>query len=238
MLAIPRRWLSMLFVFLRHCLAVPERRRVLSLRPRVDTLDERIVPDATLGQMINPNLGVPTQINPSLDAILYTPLRPGDTVPPSLHIHPRLTIIINGKNVVIPAGIGIEEPFADFPLHVHQFLPSVPALPVGTIHVEPLAKFPFTLGDFFLIWGQTFNKHDILGHHTDRFHTITMTVNGVPSDKFGNLVLQADQGVQTNAQGQIISDPPGIVITYGLKPGVTPPQHPHHTHTPHHGHHG
>ena len=42
---------------------------------------------------------------------------------------------------------------------------------------------------------ETFNKKNILGNVADRTHKITMTVDGRPSQQFGNLLLQDGQQI-------------------------------------------
>ena len=102
------------------------------------------------------------------------------------HIHPQLTILINGQQQSIPAGIGIS-PNGALPLHTHDG--------TGTIHIESTAVLPFRLKDFFTIWGQSFDKNHILNATTDRKHRIVMTVNGRPSQAFGTLPLRDFQDI-------------------------------------------
>ena len=73
------------------------------------------------------------------------------------------------------------------------------------LHVEATVPYDFTLGNFFTIWGQNFSSQEILGHHADATHRITMTVDGRPSDAFGSLVLQDHQ------KGNVV-EPQHIVI--------------------------
>jgi hypothetical protein len=64
----------------------------------------------------------------------------------ALHIHQHLDVFVDGKRVVVPAGIGID-PAGRFisPLHTHDAS--------GVIHVESATVRPFTLGEFFGVWG-------------------------------------------------------------------------------------
>jgi hypothetical protein len=64
------------------------------------------------------------------------------------------------------------------------------------------------LQEFFDVWGQTFTNQEILGHHGDADHEITMTVNGQPSTAFASLVLR---------------DEDNIVIRLGDRPGTFNP---------------
>lgn len=105
-----------------------------------------------------------------------------------MHIHPKVQIIVDGRQVTIPANIGInwnlwndrslerlgmpmpdmrDMPFMS-PLHNHDTS--------GIIHVESTVIRNYTLGEFFDVWGVPFNEHCIL----DRCGgSIVMFVNGV-----------------------------------------------------------
>lgn len=109
------------------------------------------------------------------------------------HIHPHLTIAINGVRQEIPTGLG-NVPGCMHPLHTHDSS--------GTIHVEAPEQRDFTLGDFFAVWGKTFSQDQILDAKTDATHTITETVNGTEVQTFESTVLR---------------DSDQIVITYGSK---------------------
>jgi hypothetical protein len=63
-----------------------------------------------------------------------------------LHIHQHLDVFANGKRVTVPAGIGIDADYRFIsPLHTHDTS--------GVIHVESPTVRPFTLGEFFGVWG-------------------------------------------------------------------------------------
>ena len=130
-----------------------------------------------------------------------------------LHIHPWLTITINGKNVIIPPGIGIENPVQAGtyngeplygggtnscfePVHTHD--------DTGIIHIESPTNTNYTLGQFFQIWAASyayaningsqrpivFNSTDILGYKVNSTSTsVKLLVDGQPSTQYGNLVL-------------------------------------------------
>jgi len=97
------------------------------------------------------------------------------------HIHPNLTIIINGVQQTIPANTGISLTCLH-PIHTHD--------DTGKIHVESPEQRDFTLGDFFAVWGKTFNKNQILDSVVDANHEIVMTVNGKENFDYENLVLR------------------------------------------------
>jgi hypothetical protein len=114
-------------------------------------------------------------------ADLVTQVRQHDEGRLALHIHPHLTIMINGRPLTIPANIGIT-PRGAGPVHTHD--------DSGTIHVESEVLRTFYLKDFFRAWGRTFTPRNLLGYRADAAHEITMTVNGQPSTEFGDLVLR------------------------------------------------
>lgn len=62
------------------------------------------------------------------------------------HVHAHLQIVYQGKNLALPANIGIDDNTCVYYLHTHD--------DSGEIHIEaPVARL-FTLGNFFDIWGQ------------------------------------------------------------------------------------
>lgn len=115
------------------------------------------------------------------------------------HVHPWLTIVINGQNMTIPADIGIVNGGGCLePLHTHDAS--------GTIHIEASSTATqYTLNDFFTIWSATygsvtiagtqhpiiFNSTDILGFKADATHKVILLVDGKPSSEYGSLVLDS-----------------------------------------------
>jgi hypothetical protein len=82
------------------------------------------------------------------------------------HVHAHLTIYVNGKQKLLPYGVGIVPPYqlqqtADGPfvaggskfywLHTHD--------ESGVIHIESPVQRTFTLGDFFAVWNQPLNAN-------------------------------------------------------------------------------
>jgi len=68
------------------------------------------------------------------------------------HIHPKLTITVDGENEVIPANIGIT-PDCMPELHTHD--------ETGEIHAEsflPGRISNFNLGDFFTVWNKSVER--------------------------------------------------------------------------------
>ena len=67
------------------------------------------------------------------------------------HIHPTLTITIDGDQQAIQSNIGVEKDFMRA-LHTHDA--------TGKLHIESpcRGRTKFTLGEFFEIWGEVFYK--------------------------------------------------------------------------------
>lgn len=111
---------------------------------------------------------------------------PGLPVPEEYHIHPHLQIIIEGKNVPVPAEIGLNGA-CERALHTHDSS--------GILHIEPNFYQQFTLGEFFKEWGQPLSGTQLLDKTADASHEIIMTVDGQPSAEFGSLVLKDKQEI-------------------------------------------
>jgi hypothetical protein len=153
----------------------------IRFRPQAEALEDRTAP-----------------AHLSTDNFLFTPINldvaHGSGI--AIHIHPHVTIFIDGQQQEIPANIGVNVS-ADtvLPVHTHDN--------TGTLHVESTdATREFHLQDLFAVWGQTFSSTKILGHAA----TVSMTVDGQPSTAFGDLILQDDQ--QIVIQAQTVTTPP------------------------------
>ncbi len=75
-----------------------------------------------------------------------------ENMPDDYHVHPHLTIYLNGEALAIPQNIGIESgpPRCFYTIHTHDHS--------GKIHIESTGPGTFTLGQFFAIWGETLNS--------------------------------------------------------------------------------
>jgi hypothetical protein len=112
-----------------------------------------------------------------------------------MHIHPTLTINIEGKAETIPANIGIEgvngqasHEQASAQASCLHFLHTHDAS--GTLHVESPIAMEYHLSDFFAVWGQEFSKDQILNFKASDTRRVRMTVNGQESQDYGDLVLK------------------------------------------------
>ena len=84
----------------------------------------------------------------------------------AFHIHARLRIFVDGQPVAVPAGVGIDPAGGLLaPLHTHDAS--------GIVHIEADRPFPFTLGQFFSVWGVRFS-----GAHLGSYGAPHVYVNG------------------------------------------------------------
>lgn len=104
------------------------------------------------------NAPVPTPTVPSIPTAAPTLARRIDGIPCnnvniSYHVHAHLEIDYGGKDVAVPANIGIDDNTCAYYLHTHDNS--------GEIHIEAPVVRKFTLGNFFDIWGQQLSRRRI-----------------------------------------------------------------------------
>lgn len=90
----------------------------------------------------------------------------------SLHIHPTLTITVDGERETVPANVGVTNTcMAE--VHTHDV--------TGEIHIESgVANRTFTLADFFTVWGRTVSRDG---------YTHEVTINGNVVDDIASHTL-------------------------------------------------
>jgi len=102
--------------------------------------------------------------------------------PVAFHIHVHLTVFVNGKPRLVPAGIGIwpalqkqSGAYGQFVLTQNECLSwLVTRFADGIIHIEAPFKRSFTLGEFFDVWGQPLGPNVAGSAHGP----VTAIVNG------------------------------------------------------------
>lgn len=119
-----------------------------------------IVPRLLNGRLINES-GLPC-LTPNLPLVT--------------HIHPRLTVVVDGLDQTMPPNIGLGA--CELPLHTHDT--------TGVIHVEAQVARDYTLGEFLKVWGQPINREG---------YQLEMTVDGKPSQELDKLVLRDAQEI-------------------------------------------
>lgn len=125
-----------------------------------------------LALFIVPRLGKPSVTGDGSDVPCLVP-----NAPLLIHIHPQLTIDLDGKNEIVPANIGLGGS-CEHALHTHDT--------TGTLHVESQTQRDYTLGDFYKVWGENIQRPG---------YSVTMTVDGKPSQEFDKLILKDGQNI-------------------------------------------
>lgn len=116
------------------------------------------------------------------------------------HIHAHLDVIVNGKQVPVPAGIGVDRQAGSIsPLHTHD--------DSGVIHIESPEKVPFSMGQLFTEWQVALSGKHIGGLQAGQGKTLRAYVNGKP--------------VSGNPAAITIGAHDEIALVYG-KAGATP----------------
>jgi hypothetical protein len=90
-----------------------------------------------------------------------------------VHTHQHLAIFDHGKPLVVPPNVG--QPAGKrclYWLHTHT--------PDGVIHVEAPVDRAFTLGDFFLIWGEPLTAGRAASARAATGEAFKVFVNGKP----------------------------------------------------------
>jgi hypothetical protein len=137
-------------------------------------------------------LGLYVLIAPDL-AAPPVPCSTGETY---IHVHPYLRIVVNGTDVPIPAGIGINfRGCSDLVVHTHDAS--------GVIHIE-LSQTDknanYTLGDFFKVWSGSFSTVTFGGTSHPVVFTNT-NIFGLQADSTHQVVVLVDNKTVTNGIG-------------------------------------
>jgi hypothetical protein len=87
------------------------------------------------------------------------------------HIHTHLQLVDRGRQVAVPAYVGMPRPLGSclYWLHTHAT--------DGIIHIESPVVRPFTLGQFFDVWGQPLSRTTADSVRA-RGGSLSITVNG------------------------------------------------------------
>jgi hypothetical protein len=103
-----------------------------------------------------------------LQAIGAPPLSPAEGT--AVHLHQHLDLYVDGRQVAVPAGIGIDPAVGFAPLHTHDAS--------GVIHVESPTVRTYSLGDFFAVWGVRFTPTCLGGYCAGGERRLRVYVNG------------------------------------------------------------
>jgi hypothetical protein len=93
---------------------------------------------------------------------------PSDTI---YHVHSQLKVFANGKEMTVPQNIGIDQGQGFLSsLHTHD--------DKGIIHQEAVEPYPFTLGQFFTVWGVKFTPTQLGSYTVGNGLVLETYVNG------------------------------------------------------------
>jgi len=128
---------------------------------------------------------------------IYAQSNTGNSTPGSrilsrygIHWHPHLLISIKGKQIIIPAGIGLMGT-AESPIHTHD--------PDGIIHLEfsgRVTEKDTELKNFFEVWGKDFSQDSLLGNKTGKDGKVHMYVNGKENFEFGGYYMKDNDTIE------------------------------------------
>ena len=93
----------------------------------------------------------------------------------AMHIHPVLTVTVDGERELVPASIGIAGSCMS-EMHTHDA--------TGTLHVETATRERFeqiAFTDFFSVWGQPIEREGF---------SLTVEVDGTPVESVEDVVLR------------------------------------------------
>lgn len=107
---------------------------------------------------------------------------PGNDPPQTYHVHSHLSIFLDGVALAVPQHIGIVQltPVTKcvYSLHTHDHS--------GKLHIEGPAPVRFTLGQFFMIWGQTLAQDNVAGLTGKPIVVYVTDDNGVVTEATGD----------------------------------------------------
>ena len=112
----------------------------------------------------------------------------------SRHDHAWLRIYIDGEEKEMPSPIGIntgvcnEQGANMHVVHVHDNQPNY-------LHIESNDPIDIPLGVFFDIWDVHFNETGIFDYRVNETHSMRMTVDGIESTEFDDLLLLDGQSI-------------------------------------------
>lgn len=87
------------------------------------------------------------------------------------HVHAYLRVYVNGKPIQVPSQIGIDQQDQLLaPLHTHDA--------TGLVHMEANQPYPFTLGQFFSVWGVKFTDSQLGAYVNNGANALAVYING------------------------------------------------------------
>jgi hypothetical protein len=87
------------------------------------------------------------------------------------HVHSQLNLYVDGKKFQVPSQVGIDINSQYLAaLHTHDAS--------GVIHQEAVQPYPFTLGQFFNVWGVKFTATQLGAYHVGKGLVLQTWANG------------------------------------------------------------
>jgi len=121
------------------------------------------------------------------------------------HVHAHLDIIVDSKQVTIPAGVGIKPNECLYWLHTHDTS--------GVIHIESPTQATFTLGQFVQVWDNTPGISPTFEELTHGDKSLKVFVNGTEvNDSYDAIQLSAHDEIVL-VSGDV---PPSIPSSYAF----------------------
>ncbi|MHB8546241.1 MAG: hypothetical protein ACYDAJ_05700 [Nitrosotalea sp.] len=119
------------------------------------------------------------------------------------HVHAHLDLIVDSKQVTIPAGIGIKPNECLYWLHTHNTS--------GVIHIESPTQSKFTLGQFIQVWDDTPGISPTFEELTHGDKNLKVFVNGTEvNDRYDTIQLSAHDEIVL-VSGDV---PPSVPSSY------------------------
>lgn len=116
------------------------------------------------------------------------------------HVHARLKVYAEGKELPVPANIGLSQQSQLFSaLHSHE--------QDGIIHIEADNPFEVKLSDYFTVWGVKFSSDQLGGYRNAADKTVQAYVNGNKVDDPASYVVKAQDSIAVG-YGAASSFPP------------------------------
>jgi hypothetical protein len=130
----------------------------------------------------------------------------------AVHYHAHLSIIVNGNETTLPAGVGIDQATQClYWLHVHAT--------DGVIHIEApkaSAARKFTLGDVFDVWGKPLSSTQVGATVLTKDQKLVMFVDGKPyTGNPRSIVLAVHTLVVLEVTPPTVTPPPSFTFPAG-----------------------
>ena len=127
------------------------------------------------------------------------------------HFHAHLDVIIDGKSVLVPGGLGIDVVGPKFsPLHTHDA--------TGLIHIESTTHTEYTLGELFTEWNVRLTPECVGSFCNGSDRQMIVAVNGQAfTGDPSTIVWEAHQEIVIWSAAPTVA--PDLPSSYNFSPG-------------------